>query len=153
MTHLSVELRFLRWLFLAIAGCYVLCSQQFRVRFLNVSNSGKSFNMFVLGGVLHPQESLIGVLLAIRGKENIEYCESATLKLPSHGRAVDFKQEPYRAFVREFQRTTPNTTLVVCWTVTDHNMIKLIYVKKKKLIFGFSLNIRLHRLLKMDLVL
>ncbi|XP_059351867.1 trafficking protein particle complex subunit 8-like isoform X1 [Daphnia carinata] len=71
------------------------------------------------GGVLHPQESLIGVLLAIRGKENIEYCESATLKLPSHGRAVDFKQGPYRTFVREFQRDTPNTTLVVCWTATQ----------------------------------
>jgi hypothetical protein len=70
-----------------------------------------------LDGVLHPQESLIGVLLAIRGTEKREYNESVVLKLPSHGRAVDFQLDPYRSFVKEFQKTTPDTTLVVCWTV------------------------------------
>ena len=67
--------------------------------------------------MLHPQESLIGVLLAGRGNEKRDYCESAVLKLPSHGRAVDFNVEPYRSFVKEFQKVTPDTTLVVCWTV------------------------------------
>lgn len=74
-------------------------------------------------GVLHPQEGLVGVLLAIRGNELEDYCESTILRLPGSERATNFKLEPYCSFVKEFQKSTPDTTLVVCWTVMSRREI------------------------------
>lgn len=103
----------------------------------------------MLDGVLHPQESLIGVLLANRGSEKRDYNESVVLKLPNHGRAVDFQLDPYRPFVKEFQKTTPDTTLVVCWTVRKCVVQTFEVIRR----LNFFLIIRPHKLLKMDLVL
>ncbi len=72
------------------------------------------------GVVIHPQESLISALFAIRsdGNQHPEggFCESVTLS--SVGTApVDFKADPYRNFIKELQKSTSKTTLAVAWKV------------------------------------
>ena len=91
------------------------------------------------GVVIHPQESLISALFAIRsdGNQHPEggFCESVTLS--SVGTApVDFKADPYRNFIRELQKSTSKTTLAVAWKVTIDS--KLIYFSRCEVKYVFN---------------
>ena len=68
--------------------------------------------------MLHPQESLICALLAVRANSQTgKLCESVTLKVPSNGGALNFNTNPYQPLIKEFQKTSSETTLAVSWTV------------------------------------
>lgn len=71
-------------------------------------------------GVIHPQESLICALLAVRGsKEEADgvggFCESVAVGKSSGRTLVDFRSNPYRTLVHE--KDNSHTTLAVSWTV------------------------------------
>ena len=70
------------------------------------------------GVVLHPQESLICVLLAVRDEEKKMngFCESVSLSV-NNAPMVDFRANPYRSFIHELEKNTSKTTLAVSWTV------------------------------------